>query len=226
MALPVKRRRHINALELAAVYKALKKFRSDIAGKTISIRMDSRVALSYVKRGTGRCRELRKLARRIAFLAHDLKVTIVPKFIPGSLNVLADRQSRLFESALLPEVADMLGMKGPASIPFPRTGTVMREAHLMSNLKGSIVTPDWPSAPWFPSLCETARQAAIIHVALSKLDPSAFAAKSGRLVVWNMSPVPFQGWVPFCGLLSYWFPPSDPSAWVTARRRCSTPDPR
>jgi hypothetical protein len=212
-ASPVSTPTHINVLELRAALEAVKEFTPFIRKNSppsaiipVTLRCDSRVALSYILRGTGRIPALRKLARRLALFCHNNNIMLFPKYIPGCENYLADLKSRMFEHAFSPEIAKVLGILGPSSMPFPRTTTILKEMDLMIRLGGTLVTPCWPGAPWAPVLAARARQMLILPVALTQA-PGAFTAKSGAVTAWNFSSRVFSTWTKTLG---DWSPPTVP----------------
>jgi hypothetical protein len=104
---------HINALEIQAVWQALKEFQQLLSEKVIRIMIDNRTAVAYIRRVGGiRSRTLNDLALKVHRLALKLKITLIPVYIQGSRNVAADALSRrgqhldaewvLNPSALLP----------------------------------------------------------------------------------------------------------------------------
>lgn len=83
----------INLLELLAAFLAVKSH-SIPNGSTVSIQLDNATAVAYLMRFTGRVPALAALARRIQEWCCDQNVLLVPGFIPGAQNVVADRESR------------------------------------------------------------------------------------------------------------------------------------
>jgi hypothetical protein len=203
MSIPVKKPKHINVLELMALWKAIRRFSSKVKGQVVTVRMDSRVALSYVMRGTGRSRPLRRVARRMALWLDQHQVTLLPHYIPGQQNFQADRLSRLHCSAFTLEAANLLKIQGPSSMPFPRTQLIMREAHLMSALQGYLLTPWWPGAPWFPALREMASELMPLPVGLFPLVAGVPPARCAKLAVWSLSSRRFSSYLPNSGVWPY-----------------------
>ena len=85
----------INARELLAIREGLLHFRSSLVEKNVAVFCDSSTAVSYLrKEGGTRSPFLNSLAQGILRWAESLSIRLLPQFIPGSLNVLADSFSR------------------------------------------------------------------------------------------------------------------------------------
>ena len=101
---------HINYLELKAVFLALKDFEDICSNKIVLIATDNTTVVSYInKEGGMRSGPLYALLWRILTWCTTHQVTLKARHIPGRLNVVADKLSRLgktiqTEWALLPEV--------------------------------------------------------------------------------------------------------------------------
>ena len=86
---------HISVLELRAIRQALILLASDLSGCTVRIMTDSVSAAAYIRREGGtRSLSLYQEVRTLLLWCRDHDITLVPHFIPGHLNVLADLQSR------------------------------------------------------------------------------------------------------------------------------------
>ena len=100
----------INAQELLAIREGLLHFQSSLVGKNVSVFCDNSTAVSYLrKEGGTRSPFLNTLTQGILRWVESLSIRLLPQFIPGSLNVLADSLSRLHqlphtEWSLHPEV--------------------------------------------------------------------------------------------------------------------------
>ena len=91
---------HINLLELKAVHLALLTFSKAQNLKSVHIQMDNMTALSYlVKMGGTHSRELTSLAKEIWDFLLSEQITITAEYLPGVLNVQADRASRHFQDS-------------------------------------------------------------------------------------------------------------------------------
>ena len=101
---------HINYLELKAVLLALKEFQSLCYGSIVLIARDNTTVVSYInKEGGMRSGTLCALLWRILTWCTRNQVTLKARHIPGRLNVVADKLSRLGQTiqtewSLLPEV--------------------------------------------------------------------------------------------------------------------------
>ena len=84
----------INHRELLAVLYAVQGFLPLLKGRSISLFSDNTTALSYLRnqRGT-HSSNLNAVAQAILRLCETNRIRILPQFIPGRLNVLADSLS-------------------------------------------------------------------------------------------------------------------------------------
>ena len=101
---------HINHLELKAVLLALKEFRTLVCNKTVLIATDNTTVVAYInKEGGMKSGSLCALLWRILSWCTRQQVTLRARHIPGRLNVIADKLSRLGQTiqtewSLHPEV--------------------------------------------------------------------------------------------------------------------------
>ena len=101
---------HINYLELKAVFLALKEFQNLCVSKIVLVTTDNTTVLAYInKEGGMRSGPLCALLWRILTWCSQRQVTLKARHIPGHLNVIADKLSRLGQTiqtewSLLPEV--------------------------------------------------------------------------------------------------------------------------
>ena len=101
---------HINLLELKAVLLALRQFQAWVTGKIVLIATDNTTVVAYInKEGGMRSGALCALLWRIMAWCDKHAVTLRARHIPGRLNVVADKLSRLgqviqTEWSLLPAV--------------------------------------------------------------------------------------------------------------------------
>ena len=85
----------INARELLAVREGLHHFLPSLQGMAVSVFCDNSTAVSYLrKEGGTRSPFLNALAQEILRWTESHSIRLLPQFIPGSLNVLADSLSR------------------------------------------------------------------------------------------------------------------------------------
>ena len=103
-------RLHINFLELKAVFLDLKEFQDLCPNKIVLVAMDNTTVVSYInKKGGMRSGSLCALLWRMLTWCSRKQVTLKARHIPGQLNVVADKLSRLGQTiqtkwSLLPEV--------------------------------------------------------------------------------------------------------------------------
>ena len=101
---------HINHLELKTVFLALKEFRTLVCNKTVLIATDNTTVVAYInKEGGMKSGSLCALLWRILSWCTRQQVTLRARHIPGRLNVIADKLSRLGQTiqtewSLHPEV--------------------------------------------------------------------------------------------------------------------------
>ena len=112
----------INARELLAVQEGLLHFLPSLVGKAVSIFCDNSTAVSYLRKEDGtRSPFLNSLTQGILRWAESHSIRLLPQFIPGSLNVLADSLSRPHqlphtEWSLHPEVFHSINRLWPVQI--------------------------------------------------------------------------------------------------------------
>ena len=105
---------HINYLELKGVLLALKEFTDLCTGQIVLVATDNTTVVSYInKEGGMRSGPLCALLWRILTWCSQRQVTLKARHIPGRLNVIADKLSRLGQTiqtewSLLPEVFQTL----------------------------------------------------------------------------------------------------------------------
>ena len=87
--------RHINWLELQAVWLGLLAFHERVAGSAVRIMSDNSTVVGYIRnQGGTRSRSLCDLACHILLWAESHQVSLSARHIPGSLNTMADALSR------------------------------------------------------------------------------------------------------------------------------------
>ena len=112
---------HINYLELKAVFLALKEFQDLCTTKIVLVATDNTTLVAYInKEGDMRSGPLCALLWRILTWCTNHQVTLKARHIPGHLNVIADKLSRLGQTiqtewSLLPEVFQRLRKMAPVS---------------------------------------------------------------------------------------------------------------
>ena len=108
---------HINYLELKAVFLALKEFQGLCVGRIVLVATDNTTVVAYINKEAGmRSGPLCALLWRILTWCSQRQVTLKARHIPGHLNVIADKLSRLGQTiqtewSLLPEVFQELCIK-------------------------------------------------------------------------------------------------------------------
>ena len=107
---PTREQLHINHLELKAVFLALKEFQTLVFNKTVLVATDKTTVVAYInKEGGMKSGSLCALLWRILSWCTRQQVTLRARHIPGRLNVIADKLSRLGQTiqtewSLHPEV--------------------------------------------------------------------------------------------------------------------------
>lgn len=88
---------HINQLELQACFFGLKTFSGHLHDVHVRLRIDNTTAIAYINRLGGTTnRDLSELARSIWQWAWSRRLHLSAEHIPGTENVLADEESRVF----------------------------------------------------------------------------------------------------------------------------------
>ena len=72
------------------------------------MRTDNVTAMSALNKGTSRCKDLMPIVREIFWLSIKYDFVISSFFVPGVLNVLADRVSRLDDPMHAVEASELL----------------------------------------------------------------------------------------------------------------------
>ena len=119
---------HINYLELKAVFLALKEFQKLCIGKMVLVATDNTTVVAYInKEGGMRSGPLCALLWRILTWCTGKQVTLKARHIPGHLNVVADKLSRLGQTiqtewSLLPEIFQALFQQQAAPVCITGSG--------------------------------------------------------------------------------------------------------
>lgn len=86
---------HCNQKELWTLFEVLQKKLELVSGKTVLFQTDNKTAASYIrKQGGTKSQKLLCIASKILHLALQYKITIIPKYLPGRYNGIADSLSR------------------------------------------------------------------------------------------------------------------------------------
>ena len=156
----VRDHQHINLTELQAVHLALSTFGKtirDLGHNVVKLKIDNTTSAAYVRRGTGRSPRLAQMARKIVMLGQSLDLTLLPEFIPGKENCLADILSRFLNHRAE-------GFDEPYLFPTPRPTVVFRAIEVATTHSMVLITPYWKSAPWFPILLSRTEKAKRFHL--------------------------------------------------------------
>ncbi len=86
---------HINELELIGAFNALRSFAHSSRNVFVRIFMDNNTAVCYLnKHGGTKSRNLTTIAKELADWCESREITVEAIYLPGKLNVIADRESR------------------------------------------------------------------------------------------------------------------------------------
>ena len=94
---------HINVLELKTIIEAAKRWGASWRGQHILVRSDNMSAVSAINISSSRSPELLKLVKELFWLSVRFSFKLSASFLPGKLNVLSDRLSRMHS---LPEAEE------------------------------------------------------------------------------------------------------------------------
>ena len=93
------RQLHINILELRAIYNAIFQNKHLLQGKVVALYGDNTTALAYIKHWGGtKSPDCYLEACNVLLLAESLQILLIPRFIQGTDNVIADALSRPHQS--------------------------------------------------------------------------------------------------------------------------------
>ena len=166
----------INFRELLAVHRALVFFKDHLRSLQVALFCDNSTAISYLKKAGGtRSSSLNQIAQEILRLCEELSIHLMPQFVAGSLNVLADALSRKdqvlgAEWTLCPQVFKEVQRRWPVLIDLFATSLNHRLPLYFSPVQDpqalatDAMLQDWEGleAYAFPPF-------ALIHQVLSKL---------------------------------------------------------
>ena len=86
---------HINELELRAIWLGLMAFQNSILDSNVAIMCDNVTAIAYLRNQGGTLSpSLCQVASQVCLWAEVRSITLIPRHVPGHLNVLADQLSR------------------------------------------------------------------------------------------------------------------------------------
>ena len=122
----------INQRELLAILFAIRGFLPHLRGQTVAVYSDNSTALAYLrKQGGTHSSSLNEVAQVLLRLSEAHSVRLLPQFIPGHLNVLADSLSRRSqvlgsEWTLCPQAFTEILRRWPATIDLFATAMTHR----------------------------------------------------------------------------------------------------
>ncbi|XP_066990467.1 uncharacterized protein [Macrobrachium rosenbergii] len=134
----------INYRQLRAVEEALSCFAEQVNNKTIALFYDNVTAVSYLKKeGETRSQALNGIAQRVLRWCEDHRVSLIPQFVSGKLNVLADALSCSQEVlggewTLVQEEVQLLLKRWPATIDLFATRLNFRLPVYFSSVAGPM----------------------------------------------------------------------------------------
>ena len=130
---PLCSRFSINQRELLAILFAIRGFLPHLRGQTVAVYSDNSTALAYLRnQGGTHSSSLNEVAPVLLCLCEAQSVRLLPQFIPGHLNVLADSLSRRSqvlgsEWTLCPQAFAELLRRWPATIDLFETSMMSRQ---------------------------------------------------------------------------------------------------
>jgi hypothetical protein len=87
--------RHINELELLAAFSALQYFANSSGNCSIRLNIDNTTAVAHINKSGGtRSPQLLEIALKIAKWSERRNILLDAKYLPGTLNIVADMESR------------------------------------------------------------------------------------------------------------------------------------
>jgi hypothetical protein len=126
--------RHKNELELLAALWALKSLTAGASNIAIQLMLDNRTAVAYVyKSGGTHSKNLCTIVARIARWCEDHLLTVSAVYLPGALNILADRLSRM-----RPNVSDWIQLIQLSSVNYRPFRTYKRTCFLRNGINSWI----------------------------------------------------------------------------------------
>jgi hypothetical protein len=129
--------RHKNELELLAALWALKSLTAGASNIAIQLMLDNRTAVAYVyKSGGTHSKNFCAIMARIARWCEDHLLTMSAVYLPGALNILADRLSRM-----RPNVSDWIQLIQLSSVNYRPFWTYKRTCFLRNGIESWISLP-------------------------------------------------------------------------------------
>lgn len=90
--------KHINELELKAIFLTLRSFTDRVQGKHVLVRCDNVTAVTYVNKMGGRSAACNTITREIMLWCQSVDIILTANHIAGVNNTEADKMSRLTEN--------------------------------------------------------------------------------------------------------------------------------
>jgi len=118
---PLEKQKHINELELLAVYFGVKSFMPLLRGKHVCIKSDNSPTVCYLNAMGGTKSPLcNKLSKSVWMCCMENDIWLTTCHLPGALNVQADESTRQFnertqwqlQPAIFCKITDILGTPG------------------------------------------------------------------------------------------------------------------
>ena len=100
---------HINVLELKTVEVAAELWAKSWEGKHIRVQSDNSTTVACINKGTSRSPELLLILKKLFWMSVKFNFRLTASFIPGKLNIISDRLSRLDEAWCANEAHELLG---------------------------------------------------------------------------------------------------------------------
>jgi hypothetical protein len=92
---PTEKLAHINVQEMWAVQRTLLHFQNRLKGRTVLVNSDNLTVVAYLRRQGGtKSKTLFLLTQALCLWLQSQTITLISKYIPGKLNVIADQLSR------------------------------------------------------------------------------------------------------------------------------------
>ena len=177
---------HINVLELQAIWFGLKAFSQRVENAKVALMSDNTSAVAYLRnQGGTKSLAMSDLATDICMWAEKRGMTLIPRHLPGHLNVLADHLSRIFRTWGRPFV-DLFALRintklamyispireetswkvdslvqnwdGMYAYAYPLTSLIRACLNKVrtENVEIVLIAPGWANQEWFPDLLDLA----------------------------------------------------------------------
>ena len=91
--------KHINVLELKTVLVAVELWGPFLRGKHLIVRSDNSATVSAINKGSSKNMDMLAIVQSLFWLSVEFDFRLTSQHIPGRLNFLSDRISRLHDSS-------------------------------------------------------------------------------------------------------------------------------